>query len=323
MMPRMPRRILVLAAAVISSGLALCVAWGPLGQATTPALAQTVTQQVRVTRVVDGDTIEVSPRVVGTEDVRLIGVDTPEIFGIEAQRCGREASDFTMEALGGQDVTLEFDVGRLDPYGRALAYVWVPDLDGELFNATLLRRGLARVLSVEPNVKYEDRFLAAEREAKAEGVGVWATDRCPAPKSTTPLSITPVATTPDTTTPESTTPETTTQESTMPEATTPETTVPQPATPETTVPQPTTPETTTPQPTAPQPAAPQPAAPQPTTPQRATPQPATPQPAPPATPLGDRTVLDSGGPENGPVPLMPDGECPVEYPKQRGDLCYR
>ena len=189
-MSRMSRRMLVLAAAVIASSLALCVAWGQLGQATTPALAQTDTQQVRVTRVVDGDTIEVSPRVVGTDDVRPIAVDTPEVFGIEAQPCGRGASHFTTEALGGQDVTLEFDVGRVDPYGRALAYVWVPDLDGELFNETLLRRGLARVLSVEPNVKYEDRFLAAEKEAKTKGIGVWATDPCPARESTTPETTT-------------------------------------------------------------------------------------------------------------------------------------
>lgn len=275
--------MLVLAAAVIASSLALCVAWGPLGQPMTPALAQTDTQQVRVTRVVDGDTIEVSPQVVGTKDVGLISVNTPEVFGIEAQRCGREASAFTTEALGGQDVTLEFDVGRVDPYGRALAYVWVPDLDGELFNETLLRRGLARELSVEPNVKYEDRFLDAEKEAKAKGIGVWATDLCPAPESTTPLSITPKAATLETTAPQPTAPQQTTSEATAPQAATQ----------------------------------------QPTTSQPAAPQPTTPQPAPPATPLGNRTVLDSGGPENGPVPLMPDGGCPVEYPTQRGDLCYR
>jgi endonuclease YncB( thermonuclease family) len=273
---------------VIASELALGVAWGPLGQPTTPALAQTDTQQVRVTRVVDGDTIEVSPRVVGTEDVSLIGVNTPEVFGIESQRCGPEASAFTTEALGGQDVTLEFDVGRVDPYGHALAYVWVPDLDGELFNETLLRRGLARVLSVEPNVIYEHRFLAAEKEAKTKGLGVWATDRCPAPESTTPLSITSKA-----------------------------------ATPETTAPQPTTPQQTSSEATAPQAATQQPTTAQPAAPHSTTPQPSTPQPAPPATPLGDRTVLDSGGPENGPVPLMPDGGCPVEYPNERGDLCYR
>jgi hypothetical protein len=38
---------------------------------------------------------------------------------------------------------------------------------------------------------------------------------------------------------------------------------------------------------------------------------------------GPSHLLNSGGPENGPVPLMPDGGCPVEYPAQRGDLCYR
>ena len=218
-----------------------------------------------VTRVVDGDTIEVSPEVEVTEDVRLIGVDTPEVFGGE-EPCGPEASDFTTEELEGQEVTLEFDEDRVDQYDRALAYVWVPDLDGELFNETLVRQGLATVDTFEPNVKYEDRFRATEREAKAEGVGVWATDPC--------------------TTPEATTPEATAPESTTPETTTPET-------------------------TAPQPAAPQPVTPQPTT------------PAPPPPPPPDRTVLDSGGPENGPVPLMPDGGCPVEYPKQRGEVCYR
>jgi endonuclease YncB( thermonuclease family) len=243
--------------------------------------------------VLDGDTIEVSPQVVGTNDVGLISVNTPEVFGIEAQRCGREASAFITEALGGQDVTLEFDVGRVDPYGRALAYVWVPDLDGELFNETLLRRGLARELSVEPNVKYEDRFLAAEKEAKAKGIGVWATDRCPAPKSITPLSITPKAATLAPTAAQQTAAQQTTSEATAAQQTAPQ--------------------AATQQPTTLQPAAPQPS----------TPQPTTPRPAPSTTPLGAKTVLDSGGPQNGPVPLMPDGGCPVEYPVQRGDLCYR
>ncbi len=40
-------------------------------------------QQVKITRVVDGDTIEVSPNIQGVADVRLIGVDTPEAFGGE------------------------------------------------------------------------------------------------------------------------------------------------------------------------------------------------------------------------------------------------
>jgi micrococcal nuclease len=157
--------MVVLVALVITSGLTLAVAWTQVSHHTTPAQAQTDTQQVTVTDVVDGDTIDVSAQVEDTNRIRLIGVDTPEVFGGE-EPCGPEASDFTTEQLEGQNVTLEFDEDRVDQYDRALAYVWVSDLDGELFNETLVRRGLAKVDTFEPNVKYEDRFLAAENEAR-------------------------------------------------------------------------------------------------------------------------------------------------------------
>ena len=179
-MLRMALRTLVFAALMLVSAFTLWVAWEELTPPTTAVQAQSTdndTQQVSVTRVVDGDTIEVSPQIESTADVRLIGVDTPEVFG-GVEPCGPEASDFTTERLEGQDVTLEFDEDRVDPYDRALAYVWVPDLDGELFNETLVREGLARVSTFEPNVKYEDRFLTAERQAMDEDLGVWATDPC-------------------------------------------------------------------------------------------------------------------------------------------------
>ena len=35
---------------------------------------------VKVTRVVDGDTIDISPSVEGRSRVRLIGMDTPEVY---------------------------------------------------------------------------------------------------------------------------------------------------------------------------------------------------------------------------------------------------
>ena len=196
-MPRMALRILV-AALTLACGITLWTAWEELTPPTTAVQAQSAdnkTQQVSVTRVVDGDTFEVSPQVEGTTDVRLIGVDTPEVFGGE-EPCGPEASAFTTEHLEGQDVTLEFDEDRIDPFGRALAYVWVSDLGGELFNETLVREGQARVLTVAPNDKYEERFLAAEKEARDEGIGVWATDPCSTPEPTTPVSPPPEPTTP-------------------------------------------------------------------------------------------------------------------------------
>jgi endonuclease YncB( thermonuclease family) len=74
--------------------------------------------------------------------VRLIGVDTPETshptYG--EQPYGQQAKEFTTSRLEGERVALEFDVERVDPYGRLLAYVWLSD--GSMFNETLSERGL-------------------------------------------------------------------------------------------------------------------------------------------------------------------------------------
>ncbi len=98
----------------------------------------------RVARVVDGDTIEA--RIGGAvEDVRLIGVDTPETVKPETpvQCFGERASHFTKRRLTGRQVRLVFGVERRDVYGRLLAYVY---LHGSFFNPILVRRGLARSL---------------------------------------------------------------------------------------------------------------------------------------------------------------------------------
>ena len=90
----------------------------------TPALAQS-SQTVTVERVVDGDTIEVNPPLTWTEDVRLLGVDTPETVdpGEPVEPYGPEASAFTKRQLEGERVTLIFDQEKTDQYGRTLAYV--------------------------------------------------------------------------------------------------------------------------------------------------------------------------------------------------------
>jgi micrococcal nuclease len=124
---------------------------------------------VTITSVTDGDTVEISPAVNGYTDVRLIGVDTPETYGGE-EPYGSKSSAFTTERLTGQTVDLELDVEEVDDFDRLLAYVWVGD---ELFNETLVREGYAQVATFPPNVKYVDRFLAAQEEARAAKLGLW------------------------------------------------------------------------------------------------------------------------------------------------------
>jgi len=130
---------------------------------------------VRVVEVVDGDTIRVD--LDGEESpVRLIGIDTPEKDGpyTDEECFGEQASKYTEGALGGRDVELEIDVERTDRFDRTLAYVWI---DGELFNERILREGYAVLATFPPNVRYVDRFSAAQRRARDEQAGLWGT--CP------------------------------------------------------------------------------------------------------------------------------------------------
>jgi micrococcal nuclease len=124
-----------------------------------------------VTRVVDGDTFEA--RIGGRiEDVRLIGVDTPETVkpGTPVQCYGPPASHFTHQLLEGRTVRLVFGVERRDVYGRLLAYV---HLGGRFVNAILIRRGLARTLTIPPNDRYAPRLRGLESSAARAGRGLW------------------------------------------------------------------------------------------------------------------------------------------------------
>jgi micrococcal nuclease len=130
---------------------------------------------VPVKRVVDGDTIEVD--LDGeAEDVRLIGVDTPETVkpGTPVQCFGERASHFTKRLLEGRRVRLVFGVERHDVYGRSLAYV---HLGRRFVEAMLVRRGLARSLTIPPNDRFAPRFRRLEHHAALAGRGLWGACR--------------------------------------------------------------------------------------------------------------------------------------------------
>jgi micrococcal nuclease len=128
-----------------------------------------------VVRVVDGDTVEVR---IGdaVEDVRLIGVDTPETVKPDTpvQCFGPRASDFTHHELESRMVRLVFGAERRDVYGRLLAYLY---LGRRFFNPILVRRGLARSLTIPPNDRFAPLFHRLERGAALAGRGLWGA--CP------------------------------------------------------------------------------------------------------------------------------------------------
>ena len=135
-----------------------------------------------VSRVVDGDTVVVS-RGVRELTLRLIGIDTPETVAPgEPVKCyGPQASAFAQQQLDGSRVTLEFDrsQGRLDRYGRTLAYLWrVESGPDVLFNQRALRAGFAREYTYDTDYAWQPLFRRAERAARSGGRGLWAADTC-------------------------------------------------------------------------------------------------------------------------------------------------
>ncbi len=168
---------LVLALALVFTAAPACMPDSrvlPGGSA--PATAETAAiQEGRVVHVVDGDTIDVQ---VGGRRVRVryIGINAPESADPRRSvECfGREAAAKNKELVDGKIVRLERDVSETDRYGRLLRYVYVGDL---FVNAELVRLGYAQAVTYPPDVKYQELFLALEREARAAGRGLWGACR--------------------------------------------------------------------------------------------------------------------------------------------------
>lgn len=118
-----------------------------------------------VTRVVDGDTIELS-----TGDiVRYIGIDTPELH--KTPECGAvEATELNQQLVLNKEVLLVKDVSETDRYGRLLRYVYIGDT---FVNATLVQEGFATTATFPPDVAYEQEFRLLQAAAQRDNKGLW------------------------------------------------------------------------------------------------------------------------------------------------------
>lgn len=128
-----------------------------------------------IRKVVDGDTFVILE---GEEEirVRLIGVDTPESvappeYAKENTEEGRLVSDIVKERFKGKKVRCMRDATLMDVYGRELVYIFLED--GTMLQDWLLVNGLAQVMTIPPNVRYADHFVALEQQAKERGAGIW------------------------------------------------------------------------------------------------------------------------------------------------------
>ncbi|MBP9855526.1 MAG: thermonuclease family protein, partial [Candidatus Omnitrophica bacterium] len=158
-------------------------------------------QLYTVERVIDGDTFKLTTG----ENVRLIGIDTPESkkndkAKRDAQRTnkdvatitamGKESTRFVKENLlsKGTIVLLEYDVQKKDRYGRILAYAYLYSPSAKFnsktmitkdnktyifINAEIIAKGYAQPMTIPPNVKYSELFQKLYQEARTHNRGLW------------------------------------------------------------------------------------------------------------------------------------------------------
>jgi micrococcal nuclease len=108
--------------------------------------------------------------------VRLIGIDTPEVFG-ESECYGRAASAFVKRvAPVGSEVRYRLGMEERDRYGRALAYVWLHD--GRFLNRLVLLRGYGEPLTIPPNDEYASELAQAAARAREADRGLWGRPGC-------------------------------------------------------------------------------------------------------------------------------------------------
>ena len=139
-----------------------------------------------VIKVIDGDTLKIKYQS-SEENIRLIGIDTPESkinkkAKKDSKRSGQDiktiialgdkAANFTRSLVKpGNTIKVEFDVQQRDRYGRILGYIYLNN--GKMLNEEIIKAGYANIMTVPPNVKHQEVFLIAYREASNNRKGLW------------------------------------------------------------------------------------------------------------------------------------------------------
>lgn len=136
----------------------------------TMALAfnNVIAKEYVVRKIIDGDTIELDTG----ETVKYIGIRAPDLNRKEggSEFYAKTAAQFNKKLVFMKKVRLEFDKQKKSPQGHALAYVYVKKT---FINAELLKNGCAKTDIVEPNIKYKDVLLGAEKKARDADRGIW------------------------------------------------------------------------------------------------------------------------------------------------------
>jgi endonuclease YncB( thermonuclease family) len=126
-----------------------------------------------VTQIVDGDTLMLDNGLI----VRLIGIQAPHLQlgreGLEDWPKGTESKAALADFALGKAVLLRYGGEEKDRYGRLLAQLFVTGAPETWVQQQMLRAGMARVYTFPDNRACAAELFAAERQARAAGIGIW------------------------------------------------------------------------------------------------------------------------------------------------------
>lgn len=131
-------------------------------------LIKTDIVSAQVTRVINGQTIEVTIPERGLSDqrVRILGLDV----AVLPDKSWQDGAKIRLqELIANQVVRLELETSELDAYNRLLAHVWRSDI---LISEQLAKEGYVLVNNKYPH-KYSDRIFYAQEYARTLDYGIW------------------------------------------------------------------------------------------------------------------------------------------------------
>lgn len=123
-----------------------------------------------VTRVSDGDTIQVTDHLGTKVKVRLYGIDAPETAkgSTLGQPFGEESFQALRQKVDRQPVRL--DVMDIDKYKRLVAVVWLSDRN---INREMISDGAAWAYRKYLGRAHASEWVSDEEQARKAGKGLW------------------------------------------------------------------------------------------------------------------------------------------------------
>lgn len=128
-------------------------------------------QEMTVVDITDGDTLRLRDDTGAVENVRLVGIDTPEVYPVYECFGDEAEAELLRLAPVGSTLRVDADVDPFDDYDRLLLYLW--NDDGMFINLALVEGGFAEAIRVAPNDLHFDDLRAAEDAANRANLGMW------------------------------------------------------------------------------------------------------------------------------------------------------